>query len=74
MDLLVAPRDTSGYQIDADIAELHHWRGRVCHLPPAAQCHPHPGQQLADTKWLDQIIIGPGIQRLDLIVLIHPGR
>jgi len=40
----------------------------------AAQRHPYPRQQLADAERFGEVIIGAGVQRVDLVLLVGAGR
>src|SRR5262245_50219941 len=39
-----------------------------------AQSYPHPGQELAHAEWLGDVIVGAGVERLDLGALLGARR
>ena len=43
-------------------------------LPGAAQHRAHPAEQLHDPKRLNDVVIRPAVQALDLVHLLTPGR
>ena len=46
-----------------------------CAVPPrAAQMRPHARQQLAGAERLDEVVVGAGVERLDLVLLAGAGR
>mmetsp|Transcript_15321 Transcript_15321/g.36556 ORF Transcript_15321/g.36556 Transcript_15321/m.36556 type:complete len:272 (-) Transcript_15321:132-947(-) len=71
--LLRAARHDTPCSIHRDRPEAQHRVGIGATRAPA-QLHPHPGQQLGHTEGLDQIVIGAGVERLDLALFTVAGR
>ena len=76
LDLLSVEKRHAGGIVDAELAVdiLGPVSGLVAvHLGQAPDRDPQPGQQLLHGKGLGQIIIRPGIQGLDLVLVLAPG-
>jgi hypothetical protein len=66
-------RRTVWRDIDFNLAEAIGRDGFVGRAVPTQQ-DTNPGQQLADTEWLGQVVVGAGIEGLDLVVFGRTGR
>jgi hypothetical protein len=58
-------------QVDLDIAELEHRAERRTHILAASRGGAHARQELSDAERLGQVVVGAGIQGLDLVLLAH---
>ena len=72
MDLLVVANDRPRDEIDVYVAECAHALRAVGRARASSQHRPHARQELAGSEGLRQVIIGAGVERLDLIVLVGP--
>lgn len=66
---------------DAALDQIHHHvakrnlrRAIGGAILPAAQLRAHARQQLAGAKGLDQVVVGPGVQRGDLVLFAAARR
>ena len=72
-DLLVAPGDASGGQVDGEVLRHHHRdvRGR---RSSAAYGGAEAGEELVQPEGLGDVVVGAGVQRRDRIALVLAGR
>ena len=71
VDRLAGPLDGPGGGVDLQVVDVE---DRVLDLVPAADQGPQPGQQLLQLERLGQVVVGPGVEALDLVLERRRGR
>jgi hypothetical protein len=71
---VAADEDAAGREIDAQVAGGEDRLGFSPRAGGVAQRHPQPRQQLFGAERLGEIVIGPGVERGDLILLLAARR
>ena len=66
--------DGAARQIDLHVAELDHAAAAAGQCRAAAQVRAHAGQQFAHREGLDQVVVGAGVEGLDLVGLVDARR
>ncbi len=64
-------RDRLLLEVDADRTDLDH---RLARRPRATQDRAQAREQLADRERLGHVVVGAGVERGDLLVLVADGR
>ncbi len=72
-DGLAGALDATAGEIDLDVADPEH--GLACFAAGVApRQRAHAREQLADSEWFGQVVVGPCVQRPDLVLLLATRR
>src|SRR5271166_5434367 len=70
-DLMAVAADALGREVDAEVRCIDH-RGLV-ERGRHAQGHPHARHELVHPEWLADVVVGPCVERRDLLAFLGPG-